>query len=410
MLLALAGLGSVVCMGLYGLTYHLPVPYKKKISNLFDKRDASSGLIAYGRFIRQLERSMRSGERTAVVIVDCSSSSDTPRSGVAAPLDRIVRQVAALIRQALPEAKLIARYGKDQIAVAYTPIDDMRMGEIKRLFQIKLAKQAEFQPAYGIAVYPDDGETHEQLLLAAISEMKAMKQQLAFKREIRIAQAEKLRMIGELASGMAHEIRNPLTTIKGFLQLSRIHGYNVEPWYELIMQEIDRMGALTSEFLRFSKPKLSDFRPFSIHTCIQRAISLMELEVSRLGHRICYMGADPSLHVYMDQDKIVQLLLNLVKNALEAMPNQGQLTVRLSRTDEDAVIEVCDTGVGMSDDELSHIFQPFYTSKEDGTGLGLPICLKIAHDHGGKIEAESVMMQGTTIRLKLPLSPATGAV
>jgi signal transduction histidine kinase len=105
----------------------------------------------------------------------------------------------------------------------------------------------------------------------------------------------------------------------------------------------------------------------------------------------------------MDPDKLVQLLLNLIKNAIESMHEQGQVTIALLQSGAFAVVEVKDTGTGIAPDELDQIFQPFYTSKDTGTGLGLSICHKIVQDHGGLIEVESELGKGTTFRISLPL-------
>lgn len=403
-LLAFAGLGSVIGIGIYGFLYYGSKRRKRRTCrSLLSTRDSLTGLIHYDVFLRQLERLLRTQSRAAVAMVDCSSVKEAGQNQNEWEENQILRQTAELLDASLPSPKLIACYGRDEFAIAFSNIDDERLEEIKRFFHVRMAKQTVVQSAYGISVFPDDGTTHEQLVQAAAADMTAMKRELRLKRENQIAQAEKLRVMGELASGMAHEIRNPLTTIKGFIQLSRTYGYNIEPWYDMIMDEINRMSVLTSEFLRFSKPMASDFKQSPVHTCIQRVVSLTESEISRLGHRLQYHCTEPALEVKMDQDKIVQLLLNLVKNAMEAMPEQGEVTIRLLRSENWAIIEVTDTGIGMSDDELGCIFQPFYTSKEEGTGLGLPICHKIAQDHGGRIEVESKKMNGTTFRVAIPL-------
>lgn len=219
--------------------------------------------------------------------------------------------------------------------------------------------------------------------------------------------AEKLRVVGELAAGMAHEIRNPMTTVKGFLQISKENSYNIEPYYELLMMEVSRVSELTSELLQFSKPHAGDVRVIHLQESIQRAVSLAEAEANYYSHLICYEPESEELYVRMDRDKLVQVLLNLLKNAFDAMPEPGTVTITSSRSDEWCTIEVMDTGTGMSEQELQQIFNPFFTTKETGTGLGLSICHKIMNDHGGSIEVQSREQHGTVFRMTLPL--ATGA-
>jgi signal transduction histidine kinase len=230
-----------------------------------------------------------------------------------------------------------------------------------------------------------------------------MKREMWLKREEHMLRSEKLRVVGELASGMAHEIRNPLTTVKGFLQISKANGYNIENWYALIMDEINRMSDLTAEFLQFSKPHATQFRIHSLHDCILRVISLTESEAAKLGHELHYEHPTEPIHVIMDQDKMVQLLLNLVKNAYEAIRERGIVNLRLFRQNHHAILVVQDNGQGIPADELEKIFHPFYTTKESGTGLGLAICHKIVQDHQGTMGVESVLHQGTIFTITLPI-------
>ncbi|UUZ86774.1 hypothetical protein LJK88_20965 [Paenibacillus sp. P26] len=215
--------------------------------------------------------------------------------------------------------------------------------------------------------------------------------------------SEKLRVVGELASGMAHEIRNPLTTIKGFLQLSKAGNYNIQPWYDLIMDEINRMSMLTAEFLQFSRPHVTQYRVQSLQSCVHRVISLLDSESTRLGHQIRFESLEEPVLILMDQDKMLQLLLNLVKNAFEAIPEQGIVSIRLSLADRDAILEIQDNGKGIPESELDKIFIPFYTTKDSGTGLGLSICHKIVQDHEGTIEVESELGKGTKFTITLPV-------
>jgi signal transduction histidine kinase len=212
-----------------------------------------------------------------------------------------------------------------------------------------------------------------------------------------------LRVVGELASGMAHEIRNPLTTVKGFLQISKANGYNIENWYGLIMDEINRMSDLTAEFLQFSKPHATQFQIHSLHECILRVIFLTESEATRLGHQIRYQHTEEPINVIMDQDKMVQLLLNLVKNAYEAMEENGIVNLRLISHNQQAILEVEDNGQGIPAEQLESIFHPFFTTKESGTGLGLSICHKIVQDHLGTMEVLSTHQKGTKFTISFPL-------
>lgn len=247
------------------------------------------------------------------------------------------------------------------------------------------------------------------LIIQYIVEMERQRNELkeAKKREEILFEHEKMRIVGELAAGLAHEIRNPLAIIQGFLQYSKNHQYNIEPWYDLIQQEVGRMNNLTVEFLQFSKPHPSALQVYPLHECLQKVVSLTGPKASAMELGLEYTGGKMDIHVRIDMDKMVQVFVNIVNNALEALReggNSGRVTVTLSRIGSQSVTEVRDTGIGIREQDMKQIFNPFFTTKADGTGLGLSICKKIVQDHGGSIEVTSAPGQGTTFSVILPIA------
>ena len=244
------------------------------------------------------------------------------------------------------------------------------------------------------------------LIIQYIIEMERVKNVLKEekKREEWRHQEEKTKLLSEMAAGLAHEIRNPLTIIQGFLQHSKEHQYNIQPWYALVLGEVNRMNKLTDEFLQLSKPDVSLYQTFSMHECLKRVISLTESTARGAGHQIVYTEHDPDLFIKMDVDKMVQVFVNVINNAIQSMDENGDVTIRLVKVENKAVVEVSDKGVGIEEVDLKKIFNPFYTTKDDGTGLGLSICQKIIQDHGGAIEVTSFPNQGTLFRICFPLN------
>ncbi|WP_248926531.1 ATP-binding protein [Paenibacillus hamazuiensis] len=367
--------------------------------------DSLTGLINFEECHRQLEKMVHDGRPIIFVLLDCrdlkSLNSSTGFQGV----NLLLKQVAQLLGIMFPDALFTARYGGDEFAVAlqmddheetYTHISGKLGSEFPKLTGIQIT--------YGIAAYPYEASTKDDLISIAEKKLFMMKRDAWLKQEEHMLRSEKLKVVGELASGMAHEIRNPLTTVKGFLQLAKANGYNVRQWYELIMMEIDRMSMLTGEFLQFSKPHPKEFQIHTLQECVARVLSLMESETARLGHQLRTELPEQPVHMWMDPDKILQLLLNLVKNAYEAMSTEGVVLIRVSVERDQAVMEVRDNGNGMTPEELEQIFTPFYTTKESGTGLGLAICHKIIQDHKGRLEVESVKHAGTTFTISFPLA------
>ncbi len=372
--------------------------------------DLLTGLYNFQEFHRQMGIFVEQKESSILVLIDCKNLKSLNTTNGFQGVNKILKQAAELLRIMFPDASLIARYGGDEFAIVVTASDPKKtIHTITQLLASEFPKLTGIEINFGIASYPEDGLNKDDLILVAEHNLYMMKRESWLKREEHMLRSEKLRVVGELASGMAHEIRNPLTTVKGFLQLSRAGNYNIEPWYDLIMDEINRMSMLTAEFLQFSKPHVTHYKIQTIESCISRVISLLDSEITRLGHQIGFKDEGHGVCMFMDQDKMLQLLLNLVKNALEAMPEQGTVYIHLYLQNNNAVIEVTDTGKGIPESELDQIFIPFYTTKESGTGLGLSICHKIVQDHEGTIEVESVPNMGTKFTITLPTATAAEA-
>jgi diguanylate cyclase (GGDEF)-like protein len=377
----------------------------RKEQYLFSQQDSLTGLYNYEESHRRLEQLIRQKQSLVLVLIDCTDlkAMNTTRGFQAGNF--ILKQMAELLQILFKDALFIARYGGDEFAVVM-PLsqDNLSTASFKQKLDSELPKLTGIQITYGIASYPLDGLTKDDLILLAEHNLFMKKRESWLKREEHMLRSDKLRVIGELASGMAHEIRNPLTTVRGFLQISKANGYNIETWYTLIMDEIDRMSDLTAEFLQFSKPHSIDFRKHSLHECVLKVIALMESEATRFGHQIHYKESMDPVLVLMDQDKMIQLLLNIIKNACEAMEENGVVHMQLRRDSKNATIIIADNGPGIPNDQLEKIFHPFFTTKEAGTGLGLSICYKIVQDHQGTMEVESELGTGTRFIIIFPLA------
>ncbi|GGI43169.1 hypothetical protein GCM10008018_00710 [Paenibacillus marchantiophytorum] len=372
---------------------------------LYAQQDSLTGLFNYEEAHRRLEQLISQKQELVLILIDCTDlkAMNTTRGFQAGNF--ILKQLADLLQILFKEAFFISRYGGDEFAVVMPLLPEQLASESFKLkLGSELPKLTGIQITYGMASYPLECVTKDDLILLAEHNLYIKKRESWLKREEHMLRSDKLRVIGELASGMAHEIRNPLTTVKGFLQISKANGYNIENWYGLIMDEIDRMSDLTGEFLQFSKPHSVDFRIYSLHECILKVIALMESEATRFGHQIHYKESLDPVLLWMDQDKITQVLLNIIKNACEAMEENGLVRVELLPNPELTTIIIQDSGPGIPSDQLEKIFHPFYTTKAEGTGLGLSICYKIVQDHRGTIEVESSPGNGTRFILTFPLA------
>lgn len=214
-----------------------------------------------------------------------------------------------------------------------------------------------------------------------------------------------LSAIGQIAASIAHEIRNPMTTLKGFVQLLKISASTDSTKYlSVIDEELARMESILSEMLLLSKPSLNKKTTFSLGVLVADMVQIVHPKALMDGITITQKeNRLKDTMITGDADKIKQVLLNLLKNALEAMAPGGILTVSVKAdTSGKITLGITDTGKGMDESQVKQVFMPFYTTKADGTGLGLPFVLKVIEEHGGTIAVESGIDKGTSFIVTLP--------
>jgi two-component system, NtrC family, sensor histidine kinase HydH len=224
------------------------------------------------------------------------------------------------------------------------------------------------------------------------------------KHQRELARQEELARLGVVGAVMAHEIRNPLAGIKGFAQLMETAGTmdQARHYADRIVVQSLRMESLVNDLLSFAREDRGERQPADLEVLVRDCIMLIQVEADSARIRVSYTP-HAALKVMVVSDRIIQLLLNLLKNGLQAMPDGGEFKVELEKAKSLAIIRVCDSGIGIPPEDLPHIFEPFWTSKARGTGLGLALCHKIAMEHGGNLTVESIVGTGTTFTLHLPL-------
>jgi PAS domain S-box-containing protein len=218
----------------------------------------------------------------------------------------------------------------------------------------------------------------------------------------RIRESEKLSVAGQLAAGVAHEIRNPLTTIKGFIQLfrDRIDGHYID----LILVELDRINFIVSEFLVLSKPQAVHFKLTDVKSVVQRVTSFLEAEINMKNVQIRSRFQSDLPLVKSEENQLKQVFVNLFKNAMESMDGGGTIHLDLSSEESLLCVHIRDEGSGMPEHILRRLGEPFYTTKEGGTGLGLMVSKKIIENHGGEISFVSELAKGTSVYVTLPVA------
>lgn len=219
-----------------------------------------------------------------------------------------------------------------------------------------------------------------------------------------LIKSEKLSLVGELAAGIAHEIRNPLTTIKGFVQLlNKDSEDNKHLYTDTILNEIDRINFIVNEFMVLAKPHAVFFNKCNIVDILKSVKYLLEAEAILKNVIILDEFESEDVFLFGEKNQLTQVFLNLIKNALEAMPFGGSITISVTKTDQDILIAIQDNGVGMSEEQVKRIGEPFYTTKETGNGLGLMMCYKIIRDHKGKMSVQSQINNGTNFLITFPI-------
>jgi two-component system sensor histidine kinase HydH len=251
-------------------------------------------------------------------------------------------------------------------------------------------------------VNEDGGFVGNVLILRDLREVRQLQEEIRRK--------EKLAALGGLAAGVAHEIRNPLSSIKGIAtyfggKFSKDSGDKETA--EVMIREVDRLNRVISELLEFARPTDLKHQPTDIYDLLVHALQLVRQDAKIRNISIDLPERAGDMRLLIDPDRFAQCLLNLFLNAIQAMADGGRLSIRLIRHDDDWVdIEISDTGRGIPAESLHRIFDPYYTTKTTGTGLGLAIVHKIIEAHHGRIRVESMPGKGTTFTITLPRAAA----
>lgn len=243
------------------------------------------------------------------------------------------------------------------------------------------------------------------------TELKTAYQQLQDTFE-QVRMADRLSALGQLSAGMAHEIRNPLGSIKGGIEIIEEgideHSKKYE-FIQIIKKEISRLDLKISDFLKYAKPASPERRLSSINKLVKSVISLVEKRAEQENVLISTKLKEDLPDLLIDSEQIRQALLNIVLNAIQAIKGEGEINVETGADEETLYISVSDNGSGISQDNIARLFDPFFTTKDDGTGLGLSITFQIIEAHRGKLEVRQNDNRGSTFTIKLPLKEVSNA-
>ncbi|MBG9940974.1 PAS domain S-box protein [Brevibacillus formosus] len=218
-----------------------------------------------------------------------------------------------------------------------------------------------------------------------------------------LRKAEKLSVIGELAAGIAHEIRNPLTSLKGFIQFLYPSMHDNQQYADIMLSELDRINFIVSELLVLAKPHSTQIKPLPLIPLLENVLALLKSEANlkNIDFRTAF-----NYHPIIagEENQLKQVFINIIKNAIEAIDGHGEVLIATTLKDNHQVlITLTDTGCGISEEMIHKLGAPFFTTKENGTGLGLMISSKIMKDHNGSLEIKSREHEGTVVEITLPI-------
>jgi signal transduction histidine kinase len=225
--------------------------------------------------------------------------------------------------------------------------------------------------------------------------------------QLQVERSQKLSLAGQIAAGVAHEVKNPLTTIKGAADIltdDATSRAERDEFKNILQNEIRRIDTTVSDFLRFARPRETRFEELNLTGLLETGLRQIENQARQRGLSMTTRLQQDVL-VSGDTEKLHQMTLNLVLNAIQASKNGDEIEVTLSKQEGSARVEISDSGEGINDADVKRVFEPFFTTRTTGTGLGLAVVKAIVEAHGGEISFASKKDHGSTVTVTLPLSP-----
>ncbi|MGY0691658.1 ATP-binding protein [Virgibacillus sp. FSP13] len=238
-----------------------------------------------------------------------------------------------------------------------------------------------------------DGETNDNYYISTLRDISDKKEM-----EEMMIRSEKMSIAGQLAAGVAHEIRNPLTSLKGFIQLLQAGVNRKEEYYNIMIDEIEKMETITSELLFISKPMTDNKKNESVADMIRDVVELLKPQ-AKLKNSVIEWEQAKDVSIYCDRSQMKQVFINLIKNAIEAMDGGGIININVYTTDTNVMIDIIDQGSGVPEEIVHKLGEPFFTTKQNGTGLGLMITHQILDHHKAKLEITRNKVKGSTFRI-----------
>lgn len=251
--------------------------------------------------------------------------------------------------------------------------------------------------------YFDYSSKHEIVEGLNLTVIKDITEKIEIQEQLR--KSDTLNVIGELAAGIAHEIRNPMTALKGFIQLleGSIKSEH-EMYYQVITSELQRIDSIINEFLILAKPQAKRFQEKDIKQIMKETVDLLNAQAVLHNVQFITSFENKLPLIFCEPNQLKKVFINIIKNAIEVMPDGGNILIKINQTENNQIrISIRDEGMGIPEEKIKKLGEPFYTTKERGTGLGLMVSYRIIEEHQGTVQIESEIGKGTTFTIILPL-------
>lgn len=304
--------------------------------------------------------------------------------------DEALRHLHPLTRRDLIGRTLDDIYANREKQLEISPIDRIMQGEDKFTEIVRYRGRIYYTVTCRVIEMPS--QQLEGILHVGqdITEMQRLKDE--------VDRMERLSLVGQMAASITHEIRNPMAVIRGFIQLlDERSAPEQQSYFRIVLEELDRANAIINDFLSLAQNRIVEKAPGNLHDVLNDVIPLIWADANMRGQVFEVKLCDRMDTLELNTKEIKQLILNLARNGMEAMNDQGVLRIETINLQDIVQLRVVDSGVGIPQEKLERLFEPFYTTKTNGTGLGLALCLSIVERHNGKIHVESIPGQGTTI-------------
>jgi signal transduction histidine kinase len=334
-------------------------------------------------------------------IVDLAEYS---RPGEVNPFIELDYGAVALAQAGLSAYTALYRSGDAFMKSAYAPVL-AENGEVSSIVGVEAGAGffAELRELGGFILLVDAAATIAVLMLAFFFYRQTRSLDRA---QAAVIRNENLATMGRMVAGIAHEIRNPLSIIKTSAErLSRVYNPKDET-FSYISEEVDELDRILTGYLNFASAKQSDFADVSLKKVLRRCFMILDGEIGEKGIRLVQNLLDEDVVVRADDKRIQQAVLNILINSCQAVGRGGTITVTLDTADKSAVVRIRDDGAGIPEKDLKEVVKPFFTTKKQGSGLGLSIVDKIVGEHGGTLAIESAPGEGTVVSISLPRSGA----